>query len=183
MMARKKAVAKKTRPARKNAQAVREKPAKLFETGCCKRFDPKPWDEKTLTWKGKLFVKYHIVTLFNIPLNMAGVMKKSQERLSSENAYPETPLMLYDVTSPFGADVYVEVTREISGEKMERISGTMLSKVFEGPFSKMGSWMSEMRKWAESKGMKPQKFYTFFTMCPGCAKAYGQNYTVLLAKV
>jgi hypothetical protein len=182
-MARKKTGTGKARATKRKSPGARKKPGKLFETGCCKRFDPKPWDEKVLTWKGKLFVKYHVVTFFNIPLNMAGVMKKSQERLSSEKAYPETPLMLYECTSLFGAEAYIEVTKEIAGERMERISGTMLSKVFEGPYSQMGAWMSGMRKWAESKGKKPQKIYTFFTMCPGCAKAYGQNYTVLLAKV
>jgi hypothetical protein len=157
--------------------------AQLPETGCCRRFDPRPWDGKTLTWEGKLFVKEHVVTIFNIPLNMGGVMKKSHEQLTLAKAYPETPLMLYDCTSLFGADVYIEVTKDIEGAKMERISGTFLSKVFEGPYSRMGAWMSEMKKFVEAKGKKPQKIYTFFTMCPACAKAYGQNYTVLLAKV
>jgi hypothetical protein len=28
-----------------------------------------------------------------------------------------------------------------------------------------------------------EKLYFYYTMCPKCAKAYGQNYTVILAKV
>ena len=27
------------------------------EDRCCKKFDPKKWDKKKVTWKGKLFVK------------------------------------------------------------------------------------------------------------------------------
>ncbi|MFH0956980.1 MAG: hydrolase [Candidatus Aenigmatarchaeota archaeon] len=177
------------RPVRKPKAAARRVPApvmpksKLLETGCCKRFDPAPWDEKEVTWKGKLFLKDSVFTLFNIPLNMGGVMKKNHEIITSAKAYPETPVMLYDCSGPFGADVYIEVTKEIKGAKTERISGTFLSKVFEGPFNKTGAWMSEMKKFTEAKGKKAEKFYTFYTTCPSCAKVYGKNYTVILAKI
>jgi hypothetical protein len=185
----KKAKTAARRPVRKPKAVARKAPvaerpsAQDFETGCCKRFDPAPWDKKGVAWKGKLFLKDSVFTLFNIPLNMGGVMKKNHEIITSAKAYPETPVMLYDCRGPFGADVYIEVTKAIKGAKMERISGTFLTKVFEGPYSKMGAWMSEMKKYVEAKGKKTEKFYTFYTTCPSCAKVYGKNYTVILAKV
>ena len=33
------------------------------------------------------------------------------------------------------------------------------------------------------KAKEKEKIYVFYTTCPKCAKVYGKNYTVLLAKV
>ncbi|MCX6013554.1 MAG: hypothetical protein NTV30_09165 [Chloroflexi bacterium] len=40
-----------------------------------------------------------------------------------------------------------------------------------------------MKKYVESKGKTMGEMYSFYTTCPACAKVYGKNYTVLLAKV
>ena len=152
------------------------------ETGCCNRFDPKPWDEKEITWKNKLFVKDRVLSIFHIPLNFGQVIVKNMEKIKTAGALGDQ-LMLSDENSLWGSDVYIAVAKEVPGAKMERFSGTFLSKVFEGPYQNMGNWIKEMEKYVESKGRKISKMYFFYTMCPGCAKAYGQNYTVILAKV
>jgi hypothetical protein len=56
-----------------------EKLYKDSETGCCPRFDPKPWDKKQVTWKDKLFLKDHVRSFFHIPLNFGSVMKKNKQ--------------------------------------------------------------------------------------------------------
>jgi hypothetical protein len=66
---------------------------------------------------------------------------------------------------------------------MEKISGDFLSKVFEGPFQNAGKWLKEMNTYVRSKGKEPKKVYFFYTTCPACAKVYGKNYTVTLARV
>lgn len=38
---------------------------------CCPKFDPAPWDGKTLTWHQKRFVKDHVTSFLHIPLNLA----------------------------------------------------------------------------------------------------------------
>jgi len=91
--------------------------------------------------------------------------------------------MLSDECSLWGSDNYIAVTKPVPGAEMARISGTFLSKVFEGPYSKMGEWMKDMERHVAAKGKKVKKLYFYYTMCPACAKAYGQNYTVLLAQV
>jgi len=152
------------------------------ETGCCNRFDPRPWDGKEIVWKDRLFLKDHVISFFHIPLNFGQVIVKNAEKIKNAGALGEQ-LMLSDENSLFGSDVYIAVAKEVPGAKMERISGTFLSRVYEGPYQNMGAWIKDMEKYVASKGKKIQKMYFFYTMCPACAKYYGKNFTVILAKV
>jgi hypothetical protein len=80
-------------------------------------------------------------------------------------------------------DIHIAVDKKVPGVEMERISGTFLTKVFEGSYRDAGRWMKEMKAYVKSKGKQVKKLYSFYTTCPSCAKFYGKNYTVLLAKV
>ena len=91
--------------------------------------------------------------------------------------------MLADEKSLWGADIYIEVAKEVPGAQMAKISGSFLAKVFEGPYQNAGKWAEEMKKYVESKNKKSDKLYFFYTTCPKCAKAYGKNYVVLFAKM
>jgi hypothetical protein len=153
------------------------------ETGCCPRFNPEPWDGKEVTFKDKVFVKEHVRTFLHIPLSFGKVMVKSMEGIKAANALAPEPLMLYEDTSLWGAALYIAVSKDVPGAKMERISGTFLSKVFEGPFKDAGKWLKQTNDYVRSKGKEAKKIYFFYTTCPSCAKVYGKNYTVTLAKV
>ena len=150
---------------------------------CCPRFDPQPWDETEFTWDRKRFVKDRVTSFLHIPLNFGGVMKRNLEPIQAAEALPETVLVLSDENSLWGADVYIEVTKEIEGANMASISGSFLSKVFEGPYRDMRKWIEEMRTFVQGKGKSPQKLYFFYTTCPKCAKKYGKNYVAILAQV
>jgi hypothetical protein len=168
----------KTNPDVANMDKLYEK----SETGCCNRFDPEPWDKKEIVWKNKMFVKDHVTSIFHIPLNMGQVIVKNIEKIKAADALGDQ-LMLSDENSLFGSDIYVAVSKEVPSAKMEKISGTFLSKAYEGPYQDMGKWIKDMERYAVGKGKKIKKMYFFYTMCPACAKVYGQNYTVILAKV
>ncbi len=150
---------------------------------CCPRFDPAPWDGKTIVWKDKLFMRDRVTSLFHIPLNYGKVMARGLRAI--ENASAQTPglIILTDENSLWGADVYFEVSREVPGGRMASISGTLLSKVFEGPFRDIGKWIEEMKVWVADQGKTIDKLYFYYTTCPKCAQVYGKNYVVLLAKV
>jgi len=160
--------------------------SKLYEeaeTGCCLRFNPEPWDEKEVTWQDKLCVKDHVRSFLHIPLNFGRVMVKNMERIKGADALAPQPLMLSDEKSLWGADIYIEVSKEVPGAEMERISGTFLTKAFEGPYKDVGKWVKEMKAFVASKGKEIEKLYFFYTTCPSCAKVYGKNYVVLLAQI
>ena len=92
-------------------------------------------------------------------------------------------LVLADENSLWGADVYIEVTRDVPHAKMAALSGTFLCKVFEGPYRNMRQWIAEMKAFVQSKGKSLQKLYFFYTTCPKCAKKYGKNYVAILARI
>ncbi len=150
---------------------------------CCPKFSPEPWDDKTITWENRRFVKDRVTSFLHIPLNFGAVMKRNVGAIEAANAKPETMIVLSDENSLWGADVYIEVTKDIPGANMATISGTFLSKVFEGPYRNMGKWIEEMKAFIQSKGKTLQKLYFFYTTCPKCAKKYGKNYVAILAQV
>ena len=153
------------------------------ETGCCPRFEPAPWDEKEITWQDKLFLKDHVISFFRIPLNMNKLMVKNMEKIKNANALSPVPMAITDEKSMWGADIYIAVSKEVPGSEMTKISGTFLSKVFEGSYKNAGKWVKEMKNFVDSKGKELKNLYFFYTTCPKCAEYYGKNYVVLLAKV
>jgi hypothetical protein len=150
---------------------------------CCPRFDAQPWDGKTITWRGKRFVKDRVTSLFHIPVNYGAVMTRMEATIRAAGAKPEAPVMLTDENSLWGADVYVEADKDVPGTKMVGISGTFMCKVFDGPYSQIGNWVEAMKSWLGSESKTFSKLYFYYTTCPKCAKKYGKNYVVLLAQI
>lgn len=153
------------------------------ETGCCPRFNPEPWDEKEVTWQDRLFVKDHVRSFFHIPLNFGRVMVRNMEKITSAEAQDPEMIVLSDEKSLWGADVFISVAKEVPAAEMDTISGTFLTKVFEGPYKDAGKWCREMQAYVESKGREGKRTLAFYTTCPKCAKVYGKNYTVMLTEV
>jgi len=83
---------------------------KIKTTGCCEPFNPEPWQEKIITWKDKIFVKDHITSFLHIPLNMGGKVTKNMELIEKAKAKAPQQLMLTDELSPWGADIYIDVS-------------------------------------------------------------------------
>ena len=152
------------------------------ETGCCPRFDPEPWDGKEVTWQDRLFVRDRVRSLFHIPLNFGRVMRRNMQTIEAADARDPDNIVLSDEKSPWGAEVYIGVSKEIPGARSERLSGTFFAKVFEGPYSRAGRWAREMKDTLDQSGRALEKLYFWYTTCPKCSKVYGKNYVVLLAE-
>lgn len=153
------------------------------EAECCPRFDPELWDGKEFVWRDKRFVKDRVTSFFHIPLNFGAVMKRSIGAIEAAGARAETRMILADENSLWGADVYIEATKDVAGAEMAGISGTFLCKVFEGPYRNVRKWMAEMNHLVQGRGKELQKLYVFYTTCPKCARKYGKNYVAMLARV
>lgn len=155
----------------------------VFRTGCCEPFNPEPWQEKEITWKDKIFVKDHIKSVAHVPVNMGKVVTKNMDLIQKANAKAPYQLMLVDEKSAWGEDLYIDVAKDVPGAEMTTLSGTFLTRVFEGPYQKAGEWAKEMEKYVTDKGKNLKKMYFSYTTCPNCAKAYGKNYVVLFAQI
>ena len=153
------------------------------ETNCCARLKKEQWDEKEFVWRDKLFLKDHIREFMHIPLNFGSVISRDHETIEEAEAYPEEPLWLTDEVSPWGSDVYIAVDREIPGVNIEKISGTFLTKVFEGPYREVGKMMHQMEDYVRSKQKETGTIYAYYATCPKCSKTLGVNQIVLFAEV
>jgi len=153
------------------------------ETGCCSLIDPSQWDNREFVWENKLFIKDHIIAFFHLPLNFGGVAGRVMKKIEEAEAFPADPFWICDETSLWGSDFYVAVDKEVPNTEMQSLSGTFISKVFEGPYRNMSSWIKKINRHVQSKGKTVQKLYFYYTVCPKCAKHYGKNYVVIIAQV
>jgi hypothetical protein len=150
---------------------------------CCPRFDPGPWDGKELSWKDRKFVKDRVRSFLHIPLNFGSVMIRNMQRIDAAGAKPDEMIVLSDENSLWGADVYISVSKIVPNADNVTISGTFLSKVFEGAYQHVHKWIDETKSFVASRGKDLKKLYCYYTTCPKCAKKYGKNYVVILAQV
>ena len=150
---------------------------------CCPAFNSEPWNEQEVTWANKLFVKDRVTSFLHVPVNFGAVMKRNVELIEAAGAGVAVPVVLSDENSLWGADVYIEVSKDVPDAEMAALSGTFLCKVFEGPYRNMGRWVEEMKAFVASKGHAWGTLYSYYTTCPKCAKKYGKNYVVLLAQI
>lgn len=159
------------------------KTSKNFETGCCPRFNQDAWQEKEVNFKDKLFLKDHVTSIFHIPLNFGKVMEKNMEIIEHAGAKSKEQLVLSEEKSPWGSEVHIAIEKEIPEAEMEKISGTFLSKVFEGSYNEMAKFIEQMKVYVHSKNKEAKKLMFYYPYCPKCAKAYGKNYIVILAQL
>ena len=153
------------------------------ETGCCPRFSPEPWEGQHLHFEKKPFVKATTKSVFHVPVNMTAVFKETFEAITKAGAVSGAfPILSRDESAWRGEHLFA-VDRPVPGLEMVELSGDFLTKVFEGPYSDARRWCKEMEHYVEREGRRLDTLYYFYTTCPNCAKHYGKNYVVALAKV
>ncbi len=153
------------------------------ETECCPIFDPKKWDKKKVTWKGKLFIKDKVFSFFHIPLNFESVIKRNIKKLKDANAALKNTMILSDEKSLFHSNIYISTKKAIPKVHDVKVTGTFLTKVFEGPYKNMKKWVKEMEEYVKLEKQELKHMYFYYTTCPKCAKKYGKNYVVLFAEI
>jgi len=152
---------------------------------CCPKFDPAPWEGKTHIWKNKLFIEDDIKQLFHMPINMGPVITRMWKKIEDAGAKPEDKdfLMLAYDPSPWKSEFYISVTRKVPEAKNVTLSGSFISKVFEGPYNAVPKWIKEMDEYLSSINKKAKRYLFYYTTCPKCAKIYGKNYVVVFAEI
>lgn len=152
-------------------------------TGCCPRFTPEPWDRQALHFERKPFVRASTISVLHVPLNMGSVFGRTWRAIQEAHADTGGLLVLSHDESAWHAEHLFAVSAPVPGAEMVYLSGDYLTKVFEGPFERARDWCDEMAQWVASRGRTLETQYFFYTTCPKCAKFYGKNYVVGVAKV
>jgi hypothetical protein len=152
-------------------------------TNCCPRFKPAPWDGQELHFENKPFVRASTISLFHMPLNMGSVFTRTWTAIREAHADEGGFLVLSHEESAWHAEHLFAVSKPVGGAEMVELSGTFLTRVFEGPYEHARAWSSEMTRYVARRGRTLETLYFFYTTCPKCAKFYGKNYVVGIAKV
>ena len=155
---------------------------------CCPTFHPEKWDEKTFNWDHKQFIKTSVPTLFHVPFPpMIGKkvtkMMKSAEGANRLSTNKEDILLLFTDPHPFKSELYLSVTGDVPNSNNTAISGTFMSKVFDGPYNAMPKFIKQMDAYLGKQQKKAGNYYVHYAYCPKCAKEAGHNYMVLFAEV
>jgi hypothetical protein len=154
---------------------------------CCPVFDPVPWNNKTHDWTDKPFIRDYLQLFFHMPFPpmMAKVIGRMWKKAEEAGAAPEMKdflLLAYD-PSPWKSELYLSVSKEVPGAENVKLTGTFISKVFDGPFNHVPKFIKELDSYLADQGKKAKKYYFYYTTCPKCAKKYGHNYIVAFAEV
>jgi len=155
---------------------------------CCPKFDPKRWDEKIHKWEDKHFIKATIPTLFHIPFPpMIGSKITKLIKLAEQSkkvlAKKEDMLILFADPSPFCSEIYLSVSGAVHNAENVKISGTFVSKVFEGGYNAIPGFIKQMDEFLSKKNKKAKRYLVHYAYCPKCAKKFGHNYILLLAEI
>jgi hypothetical protein len=154
---------------------------------CCPKFAPDRWDDKVHVWKDKRFIKDSIPVFWHIPWPpMIGrLMRRMWVKVVLADASPELEgfLALANDPTPWRTEFYMTTTKEVPDAENVILSGTFVSKVFDGPYQAAPKWIKEMDQLLASQNRKAKKYYFHYTSCPKCAKIYGHNYVVVFAEI
>ena len=172
---------------------------------CCPKFDPSSFTDadgnpyKIITWNEKPFVKDGTWCFCYVPLAFGRATTRALKKIKDAGA--ESPkdefMILSDCKSPWYSDVFLSVAKDdVEGATVEKISGDFLAKAFEGDYSNIGTWVKEMKallkevleKKAKDENtpavdVEDTRVLFYYPTCPKCAKKYGENYVVVLAKM
>ena len=146
--------------------------------------DPEGWDGQELHFEDKPFVRATTRSVMHVPLDMGKVFQRVQTHLENAGAFdPEDVIVLSRDLSAWQAEHLFAAARNVHGEEMTTLSGDFVTRVFEGPYRDAKDWDAEMRDAVRARGATPDDVYFFYTTCPKCAKAYGRNHVVGVARV
>jgi len=153
-------------------------------TGCCPKFNPDGWGRQELHFEDMPFVVARTRSALHIPLNMGSVFTRVQNHIDAAHAdRPEGFLVLSHDPSAWVGEHLFAVTGDVAGEEMTKLSGDFITRVFEGPYRDAEIWLDEMKSLVRANGSEPGRIFFFYTTCPKCAKAYGQNYIIGIAEI
>ena len=140
------------------------------DTECCPKFDPEPWNEKDILWKDKLFVKDTVVQFMHMPLpgTFGKTVGRMWKKIEEAEAKPDTKdfIMLATESSPWKGEIYINVTKEVPNAENIRLSGTYITRVFDGPYNAVPKWAKEMDQYVSQKVRRSRSIISTIRLVP-----------------
>ena len=155
----------------------------MTEEKCCPQLVKENWDKKEVQWKEKPFYKTKYHSLFHIPINFGGVVRKAMEEISSRSLDEEPLMMFSKEESMFSSILLISLKRDTEDLETEKLSGRYISMIFENGYRQTPKWIKEVERYVEKQGKVAGELLFWYVTCPRCAKKYGKTQTVIFAKV
>jgi hypothetical protein len=155
---------------------------KIIPDECCPQFNPELWQEKEQTWDNKLFIKAKVCSIFFIPLNFGGKMRKLVPRIAKAGVEMTDGMVLGDHVSPWKMYLYIAVNKAVPGTEVVSLTGRFTGRVYEGSYQNTGKWCKDFEEKEATLGRAVKKLYMWYVYCPKCSKKYGKNYTVIFGE-
>lgn len=157
----------------------------INETGCCAIAAVEGWDRTVVHFEDKRFIRMLTRSVLHMPLNMASVMTALD--MAAEGAGAQMPpteaMCLTRDLSPWRSEQLYAVSRPVEGVENVTLTGDFAARAFEGPYRKAGEWAAGVRAYAEELGRPVTDVYVLYATCPSCAKHYGRNDVIVLARL
>ena len=152
-------------------------------TGCCAKFNTAGWDGVKLQFDEKRFARATTKSLAHIPINMGSVFERVLKNMETAGAFDANNyIVLSRDLSPWKAEHLFAIATPLPQEEAVTLTGNFVTKVFEGSYSNVERWHDEIQRLPSVANGEKAEVYFFYTTCPKCAKAYGENYVVGVAR-
>ena len=135
-----------------------------------------------------MFIKETMPTLFHIPFPpMIGSkitkMWKLAENSKANLDNKDDILILFTDPTAFKSEIYLSVKDNIPKANNVTLSGTFISKVFDGDYNAVPKFIKQMDQYLNTINKKAKKYYIHYAYCPKCAKKFGYNYMIFFAEI
>lgn len=105
------------------------------------------------------------------------------ERVGAGAPEKEDTLILFRDPTPFKGEIYISVEKDVPTENNVVISGSFVSRVFDGGYNAIPKFVKIMDEYLTKIGKKAKDYYIHYAYCPKCAKKFGHNYMILFAEI
>lgn len=138
---------------------------------CCPEFEVSKWDKKREVWENRLFIKETMPTLFHMPFpptigkkitKMYGQVEKAGAHLPDK----ADTLILFRDPSAFRSEIYYSVSKKVADSQNAELSGTFVSRVFDGKYNEVPKFIKEMDKYLKENGESASDYYIHYAYCP-----------------
>lgn len=153
-------------------------------TGCCPKFNYADWDNQSLHFENKPFVKVKTKSIMHVPVNTENVFSETFQALETEGVLNvHQNLVLSRDLSAWSTEHLFAVSKPVPGRRMVFLSGNFRTKVIEGNYKDIHKYGHQFEEDLEESGFDVDEVYFFYPTCPKCAKTYGNNFVVAVAKI
>lgn len=110
-------------------------------------------------------------------------MCKQAEAVDAMTEDMTETLVLFHDPSAFRSEIFMSVTQHVPEAENVTLSGTFVSKVFDGPYKDAPKFMKEMDAYLAQSNQTAKDYYVHYAYCPKCQKKFRRNYQIFFAKV